>query len=512
MDNSVLLQKQIRDNSEDLQNFMRDLKHWEKEMKRKDESVKGESSDSILPPVRRKVTKISNNSAKNVKTSDEKPKKRIASYDYSAWDKLDVDKICEEIDQVNEEVKDKLDQDGVISETDENSKREYAMYEKDLGNQYVKQGSWDKAIESYTRAINSYPEDAIFYANRALCYLKKDKFNEVVTDCTLSLHLDDTYVKAYQRRAVARQKLGNLVEARQDFLKIIELEPKNMQAKKDLAAVDAKLKIENENYEVKYREQQKSGTNSEVTCTTSEIHEAVMKAKPIVEIHEPTWNADACVIDHVQKHPHLRSRKPLQRIDINDISNSDVDDTRKLIAKFKIDMQKHDKQDVSEDDVCSRLVCQNAKLDVPFKLRNSLTITSLDVSIDNMQKVSEEVPPVPKSSIQFQMHWNKIRSKPNLCYQYLKQISGHELPVIFKESLESDIFSNILAVLVTEFIKNRTPVIQYLLGLTKVRRFSALTLFMTKHDKANVSKLLEFCRELGDSEEDIAHIIRWYEL
>lgn len=47
MDKSVLLQKQIRDNSEDLQNFMRDLKDWEKEMKRKDESLKGECTDPV---------------------------------------------------------------------------------------------------------------------------------------------------------------------------------------------------------------------------------------------------------------------------------------------------------------------------------------------------------------------------------------------------------------------------------------------------------------------------------
>lgn len=67
----------------------------------------------------------------------------------------------------------------------------------------------------------------------------------------------------------------------------------------------------------------------------------------------------------------------------------------------------------------------------------------------------------------------------------LQQISGHDFPVIFKESLESDIFSGVLTIFATEFIKNRTPVIQYLLGLTKVRRFSALTLFMTENDKTS---------------------------
>lgn len=510
MDNSVLLQKQIRDNSEVLQNFMRDLKHWEKEMKRKDEALKGESSDPILPPVRRKVNKTSNNSANNNRISDEKPKKRIASYDYSAWDKLDVEKMCEEIQCVNEE-EEELDQTEVTAETDEKHKREYAMYEKDLGNQYVKQGNWDKAIESYTMAINSYPKDAVFYANRALCYLKKNKLNEVEIDSTASLHLDDKYVKAYQRRAAARQQLGKLAEAREDLLKIIELEPKNVQAKKDLAAIDAKFKPENENNKVKRTEQQKSYVIAEGKYTADEKCETVVNSKSVVGTEEPAWNSDACVIGHVQKPPHLRSRKPVQRIDINDISDSNIDDTGKLVATFKRHLQKDKQQDVTEGEKCSHCLLPESKQSTPVKLRSNVTVTSIDPCVNNVQS-SLEVPPPPKSSIQFQMHWNKIRNKPNMCYHYLKQINGLDFPVIFKESLESDIFSSVLAVLSTEFTRNGTAVIQYLLGLTKVRRFNTLTLFMTDNDKANVSRLLEYCRELGNSEEDIAHLKKLYEL
>lgn len=44
MNNPVLLQKAIRDNSEDLQNFMRDLKHWESDMKRKDAQLSSHSA------------------------------------------------------------------------------------------------------------------------------------------------------------------------------------------------------------------------------------------------------------------------------------------------------------------------------------------------------------------------------------------------------------------------------------------------------------------------------------
>lgn len=50
-----------------------------------------------------------------------------------------------------------------------------ALEHKNQGNIFVQQKKWDKAIASYSEAIKIFPYDAIFYANRALCYLKQDK-------------------------------------------------------------------------------------------------------------------------------------------------------------------------------------------------------------------------------------------------------------------------------------------------------------------------------------------------
>lgn len=90
----------------------------------------------------------------------------------------------------------------------------------------MSQGNWDKAIESYILAINDDPTDAIFYANRAHCYLNKGKFNEVEMDYTSALQLNKTYVKAYQRWAVARQHLGEWKEGKQDVRKWLNLNQK----------------------------------------------------------------------------------------------------------------------------------------------------------------------------------------------------------------------------------------------------------------------------------------------
>lgn len=49
---------------------------------------------------------------------------------------------------------------------------------KDRGNTYVKQADYDRAIEAYTEAIGVYPNDSVYFINRALCYLKLERYVE----------------------------------------------------------------------------------------------------------------------------------------------------------------------------------------------------------------------------------------------------------------------------------------------------------------------------------------------
>lgn len=42
LDNSILMQKQVRDNSEDLRSEFLDLKNWEEQMKRKEQEILSE--------------------------------------------------------------------------------------------------------------------------------------------------------------------------------------------------------------------------------------------------------------------------------------------------------------------------------------------------------------------------------------------------------------------------------------------------------------------------------------
>lgn len=65
--------------------------------------------------------------------------------------------------------------------------------------------------------------------------------------------------------------------------------------------------------------------------------------------------------------------------------------------------------------------------------------------------------------------------------------------LIFQDSMECSIFSDILDLLVWEFLPRKWDITRHLVGLTKIRRFSTLLMFTTEKDRANVRKLISEC-------------------
>lgn len=89
------------------------------------------------------------------------------------------------------------------------AKREsLSQHLKTLGNKAYSNRQFEKAIGHYTKAIAAHPQ-AVFYSNRAACYANLSKPQQVVDDCDEALKMDRVYVKALNRRAVAKEQLGN---------------------------------------------------------------------------------------------------------------------------------------------------------------------------------------------------------------------------------------------------------------------------------------------------------------
>lgn len=61
---------------------------------------------------------------------------------------------------------------------------------------------------------------------------------------------------------------------------------------------------------------------------------------------------------------------------------------------------------------------------------------------------------------------------------------------MFGESLEYGRLSEILDLLLWEFLPRGWPILHHLQGLAGVKRFSTLALFMTERDRANARKLI----------------------
>lgn len=83
------------------------------------------------------------------------------------------DKECRKID--NNEQSDDSEDEHMSKEELEKAHQKATKHKSD-GNILVQQQKWSEAIGCYTEAIKLFPYDAVFYANRALCQLKLDKY------------------------------------------------------------------------------------------------------------------------------------------------------------------------------------------------------------------------------------------------------------------------------------------------------------------------------------------------
>ncbi|XP_028912243.1 RNA polymerase II-associated protein 3 isoform X1 [Ornithorhynchus anatinus] len=234
---AIELQLQMKQNAEELQDFVRELESWEKDIKRMDSDLRRQNGDpeETLPPVRNEnLTKKKKNKTKGTskKTTEENKKNKIKSCDYEEWEKLDVDTILEELDK---ESASDSEEDGIHIDP------EKALVEKEKGNTFFKQGKYDDAIECYTRGMAADPYNPVLPTNRASAFFRMKKYAVAESDCNLAIALNRNYTKAYVRRGAARFALQKFDDAKEDYEKVLELDPNNFEAKNELKKINQAL-------------------------------------------------------------------------------------------------------------------------------------------------------------------------------------------------------------------------------------------------------------------------------
>ncbi|PIK58144.1 hypothetical protein BSL78_04944 [Apostichopus japonicus] len=225
-----------------------------------DQSIKQErdADDKESLPVRGSVT-IDTSGQKTTTSSepDFKPSEdRIRSHDYSAWEKYDVDKETERVDE-SDDMKNARRQAKQLNssrsagiqeklKTEGCSPKELEMLanrEKDKGNEAFRAGDYSEAIVYYSRSLSVIPS-APAYNNRALARIRLEEFTSAVGDCNKVLEIESDNLKAMLRRGTARKSLQQYGEACKDLEYVLSVEPGNKQAKDLLKDVKKKMKAD----------------------------------------------------------------------------------------------------------------------------------------------------------------------------------------------------------------------------------------------------------------------------
>ncbi|XP_043112733.1 sperm-associated antigen 1 [Puntigrus tetrazona] len=108
---------------------------------------------------------------------------------------------------------------------------------KDDGNALVRRGCYQEAVDRYTHCLQLRPLECAVYTNRALCYIKLQRFTEAQQDCDSALQLQPTNKKAFYRRALANKGLKDYEACRSDLQQVLCLDASVTEAEQLLTEV-----------------------------------------------------------------------------------------------------------------------------------------------------------------------------------------------------------------------------------------------------------------------------------
>lgn len=470
------LQQQVRQNQGELEEYLKDMNNWEEEVKKKESDVLKQKPNKVMemPPVRNCMFKKKKKKVKKSKDEAGKPS-RISGYDYRKWDKFNVDK---ELEKIGDQEKSESSEYETDEEWEMERKKQMANLEKEKGNDNFKRQDYALAIEAYTKAIELDPTNAIMPANRAMALLKQEKYGAAEADCLQALSLDPLYVKAYLRLGAARFELKKFDTAKDAFEKALRLEPQNKTAQKELERIEKEL----------------------------------TKDK-MVEQKDMAKSPDEGLVKPITKPADQKSKKPLVRIQIEEIGGEDDTHRRAAIEEVEKSQSEAKKQITSQDNkMFEKFTSSTGSLKSTENHRNSdKTSTNIKESVKTLSEdssikldlkdVTKSIPeesksvsprsmPVPQSSFQFQTDYKELKSDLRSFYVYIKKINPVDYSKLFGQFLDAEIVLNMLNVFKNFFIPAEEDFYTCMCHLAKVKRFNMTVMFFSKKEKSVISELI----------------------
>ncbi|KAM4688913.1 sperm-associated antigen 1 [Discoglossus pictus] len=169
--------------------------------------------------------------------------------DYKDWDRFDVDKELNKVEEGSEEkassktginsssIKKKINTEGISPE----QRSFLADREREKGNEAFRSGDYEEAVSYYSRSISVLPS-ASAYNNRAQAEIKLKNWQNAMNDCQKVLDLEPLNLKALLRRATVHKNVCRYQAAADDLKIVLDHEPGNPSAQKLLGEVNGLLK------------------------------------------------------------------------------------------------------------------------------------------------------------------------------------------------------------------------------------------------------------------------------
>ena len=135
-------------------------------------------------------------------------------------------------------------------------KYEASIVKKDQGNVYFKAGKNERALKRYEACLKLIEYDTQFpdelkekckvvklatYSNCAAVMLKLKRYKDALEKCNKALEIDGAHQKARFRRAQALAARDDYDEAEMDLKKLIDMDPKNVDARNELKRLKHKM-------------------------------------------------------------------------------------------------------------------------------------------------------------------------------------------------------------------------------------------------------------------------------
>uniref|UniRef100_A0A7S0ENX4 Uncharacterized protein n=1 Tax=Hanusia phi TaxID=3032 RepID=A0A7S0ENX4_9CRYP len=108
--------------------------------------------------------------------------------------------------------------------------------DKTKGNEAFKKGEFDRALEHYSRALET-AENHVIRSNRSACFSQLGQHEKALVDAEEAIRLAPSWPKGYSRKAAALFFMGELDQAHAAYSRALELDPKDELVRQALADV-----------------------------------------------------------------------------------------------------------------------------------------------------------------------------------------------------------------------------------------------------------------------------------